>query len=74
MKIVNRQKDAIPSRMNLAEFGNAMRQLNLDGVPEHKHPQAIMDHLMKIMADSVTDREKSQEIHISRLLKRKQGQ
>jgi hypothetical protein len=74
MKIINKQKDAIPSRMNLAEFGNAMSQLNLSGVPEHKHPQAIMDHLMRIMADSITDREKSQEIHISRLLKQRQGQ
>ena len=72
MKVSNKQAEAIPSRMNLNEFGNAMKQLDLSSVPEHKHSQAIMDHLMGIMADSITDREKAQEIHISRLLRRKQ--
>lgn len=72
MKISNKQADAIPSRMSIHEFGNAMKQLDLSSVPKHKHSQAIMDHLMGIMADSITDREKAQEIHISRLLKRKQ--
>ena len=33
MKIVNKQKDAIPSRMNLQEFGAAMSQLDLSSVP-----------------------------------------
>ena len=72
MKVSNKQAEAIPSRMNIQEFGDAMKQLDLSSVPKHKHSQAIMDHLMRIMADSITDREKAQEIHISRILKRKQ--
>ena len=73
MKIVNKQKEAIPSRMNLQEFGAAMSQLDLSSVPKHNHSQAIMDHLMRVMADSITDKEKAHEIHISRLLKQRQG-
>ena len=74
MKIVNKQKDAIPSRMSLSEFGDAMGQLDLSSVPKHNHSKAIMDHLMRVMADSISDKEKAQEIHISRLLKQRQGQ
>ena len=32
--------------------------------------EAIKDHLMRVMADTIKDKEKAQEIHISRLLKR----
>jgi len=74
MKIKNQEADALESNMTLAEFGNAMRQINFDGVPAHKRPAAIMDHLMKIMATAITDKEKAQEIHISRILhQRKHG-
>jgi len=74
MKVKNVQADALKTSMSLAEFGNAMKQLNLNGVPEHKKTAAIMDHLMYVMANSVHDKEKAQELHISRILhQRKHG-
>ena len=73
MKIKNQEGDALDSNMSLAEFGNAMKQLNLNDVPHHKRPQAIIDHLMRIMGDAVIDKEKAQEIHISRILHRKRN-
>ena len=72
MKIKNAQADALPSNLTLPEFGNAMAQLNLNGVPSHKRADAIKDHLMRIMADSITDRQTAQEIHISRILRQRE--
>lgn len=74
MTVKNIQADALKTSMSLQEFGNAMKQLNLNGVPKEKHTAAIMDHLMHIMAETVHDKEKAQEIHISRILhQRKHG-
>lgn len=72
MKIKNNEGDALESNITLAEFGSAMKQLNLADVPPHKRAEAIQDHLMKIMADTISDKEKAQEIHISRILKARQ--
>jgi len=72
MKIKNQVADALPSNITTAEFGKAMAQLNLDGIPEHKRAEAIRDHLMRIMADSIIDKQKSQEIHISRILRQRE--
>ena len=71
MKIKNIQKDALESNITLDQFGNAMKQLNLSDVPTERAEEAIKDHLMRVMADTIKDKEKAQEIHISRLLKRK---
>lgn len=71
MTVKNIQAEALKTNMSLHEFGEAMKQCNLDGVPEHKRTEAIFDHLMKVMAHTVTDKEKAQEIHISRILKAK---
>lgn len=71
MKIKNIQKDALESNLTLDQFGSAMKQVNLSGVSTERIGEAIKDHLMHIMADTIKDKEKAQEIHISRLLKRK---
>ncbi len=71
MTVKNIQADALKTSMSLHEFGQAMKQCTLDGVPEHKRPEAIFDHLMRAMADAVHDKQKAQEIHISRILKAK---
>lgn len=68
MKIKNKRAEAHESNITLVEFGNAMKQLNLDGVPDHKRAEAIQDHLMKIMADSIRDKEVAEQLHISRIL------
>ena len=71
MKIKNIQKDALESNLTLGQFGHAMSQLNLTDIPRERAAEAIKDHLMQVMADTIKDKEKAQEIHISRLLKRK---
>jgi len=71
MKIRNQVADAIPSNMSLVEFGKAMSQVNLDGVPPEKKAQAIKDHFARVMADSIHDRQLAQELHISRILRAK---
>lgn len=55
MKVINRQKEAIPAALSLQEFGKAMAQLDLSGIPKDKRPAAIADHLGRIMAETVTD-------------------
>ena len=71
MKISNRQAEALPSNLTTDELGKAMSQLDLSSVPPNKRQAAVMDHLMRVMADAVHDKQKAQEIHISRILKAK---
>jgi hypothetical protein len=71
MKINNKQADALESNMTTEELGQAMNQLDLSSVPPHKRKSAVMDHLMRIMAQSILDKEKANEIHVSRLLRSK---
>ena len=71
MKIKNQEADALETNITIHDFGKAMAQLNLDGVPEHNRPKAIMDHLMRVMADTIKDKEQAQVIHISRLMRNK---
>jgi len=69
LKVTNNQAEALETNITLAEFGTAMSQINLDGVPEHRKSDAIRDHLAKVMAEALRDKEKAQELHISRILK-----
>lgn len=71
MKIKNVRKDALESNITVSELGNAMSQLDLKSVPKDRAAEAIKDHLMKVMADTIKDKEKAQEIHISRILKKR---
>ena len=71
MKVKNTQKDALESNLTLGQFGHAMSQLNLTDIPRERAAEAIKDHLMQVMANSIRDKEKALEIHISRLLMRK---
>lgn len=68
MKVKNVQADALPTNLTTVEFGKAMSQLDLSSVPKQRRPKAVMDHMMKIMADSLIDKRKAEEIHISRIL------
>ena len=69
MKITNKQADALESNLTTTEFGKAMSELDLESIPEHKRKKAVMDRLMQIMAKSIKDKFKAQEIHISRILR-----
>lgn len=68
MKITNRQRSALPSSLTPEQLGQAMSQLDLSAIPPHKRHQAVMDHFMRVMADSIHDQQSAHEIHISRLL------
>ena len=71
MLIKNRQKQRIPSNLTLDEFAKAMKQLDLSSVPPSKRKQAVFDHFMSIMADSVTDPSTKYEILASQRLRRR---
>lgn len=71
MKVTNRQGDALHSNMTTDELGKAMAQVDLSAVPPHKRKAAIMDHFMHVMADAIFDKNKAQEIHMSRILRRR---
>jgi hypothetical protein len=67
MQVINRQKDALPASLDLDGFGKAMAQLDLSTVPPEKKAAAIRDHLMRIMVDTLHDRDKAMEIANARL-------
>lgn len=71
MKIKNTQAEALPSNITPQELGKAMAQLDLSSIPEHRRSEAIMDHLMRIMADSIQDQKEAQIIHMSRIMRQK---
>lgn len=68
--VSNPQKDALISNKTLKSFASAMSDLSLDGVPEDRKQEAIMDHFFKIMADSIHDKAVANEIKGSRVLKK----
>ncbi|NBQ50750.1 MAG: hypothetical protein EBR05_08745 [Marivivens sp.] len=67
MAIRNIEKDALSSNISLTDFGKAMNQVDLSLVPPEKRRLAIFDHMMRIMADTVTDGTKATEIRQARL-------
>ena len=71
MKISNRQAEALPSNLTTDELGKAMAQLDLSSVPPNKRQAAVMDHLMRVMADAIHDKDKAQESHLSRILRQR---
>jgi len=71
MKIRNNEADRLNSTITLPQFADAMKALDLSSVPQEKRAKAIMDHLMLVMASTVTDRSKAAEIIGARLLRAK---
>ncbi len=67
MPTTNRQKDALASKITLADFGKAMSQIDLSAVPEDRRRAAVFDHMMRIMSDTITDGVKAAEIKRARL-------
>tara|TARA_X000001036_G_scaffold15366_1_gene12910 strand:+ start:2222 stop:2452 length:231 start_codon:yes stop_codon:yes gene_type:complete len=53
MKVTNHQNEAHLSKIGVEEFGQAMKKLDLSTVPEEKRADAIKDHLMGIMSDTI---------------------
>jgi len=69
MTVRNRANDSIESTITKEQLGQAMSQLDLSSVSPENRQSAVMDHLMAVMAETVTDRDKSQEIKASRILR-----
>lgn len=68
--VSNPQKDALISNKTLRSFAEAMNQMSLDGVPEERKQEAIMDHFFKVMANSIHDKGVANEIKGSRVLRK----
>jgi hypothetical protein len=69
MTVRNREAQRLQTNTNIHDFGRAMAELNLDNVPPEKRSKAVMDHLMRVMAGTITDRKKAHEIEVSRILR-----
>jgi len=74
MTVINRQRDALKTKITLRDFGKAMAAADLSTVPPEKRKAAIMDALATIMQHTVVDPDaaisiaKSQKLHRQRHL------
>lgn len=68
MKVKNAQKDAHPANLTLDELGQAMSTLDLSSVPPEKRASAVLDHLARIMGETIKDPVVASEIRQSRQL------
>ena len=71
MQVKNRQLDGLKSSITPEQFGKAMAELDLSDVPPHRQQEAVMDHVAKVMAGTIHDRDVAVEITAARLLKLK---
>lgn len=62
MQIRNREKERLNSSIGLKEFGEAMASLDLQSIPPHKRPMALMEHFLKIQAQTIHDRDFAEEL------------
>jgi len=69
MKLTNKQDEAIPSRISLNDFGKAMSQLDLSGIPKEKIAAAIHDHLTGIMAETIMSPTAAFDLAMSRKMR-----
>jgi len=71
--IKNWEKDRIPSKISLIDFAKAMQEMDRKDIPKEKRTQATIDHLMRIIADNIDDKEKADEIMWSKVHYAKEG-
>lgn len=71
MKIINKQKEAIPARISLHDFGQAMSQLDLSTVPPEKTAAAVRDHLTGIMSETILSPTASFDLAMARQMRRR---
>tara|TARA_Y100000310_G_scaffold115501_1_gene114073 strand:- start:1947 stop:2216 length:270 start_codon:yes stop_codon:yes gene_type:complete len=71
--VTNWEKDRIKSNIGIVDFAKAMQQMDRTGIPKDKMAQATIDHLMRVIADNISDKEKADEIMWSRVLYAKEG-
>ena len=71
MRVNNRQKEAHLSKIGVEDFGYAMKKLDLSVVPAEKRADAIKDHLMGIMSETILDPTARFDIAMARQMYRK---
>lgn len=71
--IKNWEKDRIPSKISLTDFAKAIQEMDRKDIPKEKRTQATIDHLMRIIADNIDDKEKADEIMWSKVHYAKEG-
>lgn len=60
---MNKETKTIPSSISLAQFANAMAQQDFTKISNpDKRRAAIIEHYMRIMADTVTDSDAANEL------------
>jgi len=73
MTVINREAQRLPSSLTPTQFAKAMAQLDLRLVPPERRKAAIMDHLMRIQAATIHDRDAAALIDFARRERRKLG-
>jgi len=73
MQSKNRQLDGLKSSITPDQFGKAMAELDLKGVPKHRHKEAVMDQVAKVMSGTIHDRTVAVDLIAARLLRQKRN-
>jgi hypothetical protein len=60
--ITTPQTRSLPSNLTLHQFAEAMKALDLAKIPREHRNAALMDHLARIMASTIHDRARAQEL------------
>ncbi len=71
MKVNNTQMETHLSKIGVQEFGDAMKKLDLSTVPAEKRSDAIKDHLMGIMSETILNPTARFDIAMARQMYRK---
>ena len=55
MNVKNNEAAAIPSDLTPEQFAQRINMLNLDDIPPERRKMAIIDHMMRVAAEGITD-------------------
>ena len=72
MSVYNREKNRINSNLTLEQFAEYMKQLNRDDIPLENRKMATIDHMMRIIAGSVSDPDTRNDIISSILVRQRE--
>lgn len=65
----NRMAEALPASITPEQLGQAMAQLDLSAIPPEKRQAAVIDHLLRVMGDTIQDRQYATVIHAARIVR-----
>lgn len=70
MTVRNLEAERLPSSISPEQFAQAMAALDLRAIAPERRKAALMDHLMRIQAATIHDRETAAVIDATRRLRR----